>query len=295
MYILIVNLPIIGKSTTFFRTIRIQEVDIMPSKKGPLFSIGEVSRIMEVNPKSILYYERLGILSPSKTNKATKYRFYSVPQLGILSAIKICVQLGIPLRNFSKYNQNNTIDTSALLTDAAAVIQKKIQSLQTGLEFIEQMQDYITLSSRLQNAGGILELPFPEMRFAATEIPENLSPSELLQVLAQLKHSASRKPLSGLLFGKIAFWHDSRITKLYAVRQVNSDDEGNLILTLPAGTYSCLVTPDSRITKTPELFPLSGSPDLISFESILVPDPFQTNKINYILRCIAQQHEPPLT
>lgn len=65
-------------------------------------TIGEVSKIKQVSPKSLRYYEKLGILLPAYTNKETGYRYYTVEQLLIVELIHICIELGIPLKKFQK-------------------------------------------------------------------------------------------------------------------------------------------------------------------------------------------------
>lgn len=42
-----------------------------------MYKIGEFSQIVGLTTKTLRYYDKEGILSPSYRNKETRYRFYS--------------------------------------------------------------------------------------------------------------------------------------------------------------------------------------------------------------------------
>lgn len=46
-----------------------------------MLSIGEFSKICEVTPKTLRYYEEIGLLYPEETNTESGYRYYSIEQL----------------------------------------------------------------------------------------------------------------------------------------------------------------------------------------------------------------------
>lgn len=46
-----------------------------------MLSIGEFSRICEVTPKTLRYYEEIGLLYPEKISLENGYRYYSIKQL----------------------------------------------------------------------------------------------------------------------------------------------------------------------------------------------------------------------
>ena len=82
----------------FFMTLRNKE----------LLTIGDIAKATGVHPKSIRYYERIGILEPASIDPETGYRYYAPAQIHYLFAIKTCIHLGIPLRDFPKYYKSGT-------------------------------------------------------------------------------------------------------------------------------------------------------------------------------------------
>ena len=261
----------------------------MPSEKNSYFSIGEFSKIMKVSPKSVLYYEKLGILEPAFTDPESRFRYYSPTQLAILSSIRICIQLGVPLREFGKYRSGNLIRTSRLLEDAASCIQRSIRQLQCALDETRKLQHYVRQCEELQQAGDILPLDFEEHLFLTARISPDISDTALLRVLGQLQREADARGLkSRLTFGKIACFRQGQLTGVYAAHGVSGDAAGDNIITLPAGTYSALACSESRLCRAPELFPslFSEGDSHIAFECYLIPGCQSTVQSSYMLRCL---------
>ena len=65
------------------------------------FTISDFSRLTGVHVNSLLYYEKLGILRPTRVDRLTGYRHYSLSQLRIVEAIQLCVRAGISLEAFA--------------------------------------------------------------------------------------------------------------------------------------------------------------------------------------------------
>lgn len=62
-----------------------------------MLSIGEFSRICEVTPKTLRYYEEIGLLYPEKINQESGYRYYSIKQLEKMLLINRLKSYKIPL------------------------------------------------------------------------------------------------------------------------------------------------------------------------------------------------------
>ena len=57
------------------------------------FTIGQLSRLADVNIETIRYYEKIGII-PHPPRNSSGYRIYSTPHLGRLSFVRRCRELG---------------------------------------------------------------------------------------------------------------------------------------------------------------------------------------------------------
>ena len=105
--------------------------------KGYL-SIGKVSKLKNVNIKSLRYYDRIGVFQPAYINEKTNYRYYTEDQLYLLDAIQLCIELGIPLSRFEEYRDSEgSLNIPKLLFDGKDLAEKKIRSMR---DCIDQLQ-----------------------------------------------------------------------------------------------------------------------------------------------------------
>ena len=61
-------------------------------------SISDFAKLRNVHPKSLRYYERIGVLIPAYIAPDTGYRYYSLEQLVEMDMILMCLELDVPLR-----------------------------------------------------------------------------------------------------------------------------------------------------------------------------------------------------
>lgn len=109
-----------------------------------LLSIGELSRIRNVNVQSLRYYEKLGILIPSYINPESGYRYYSLEQIMILDTIILCIDLGIPLKELKKYvNEEGELEFEHLLNDGKKLANEKIKKIESSLDSINRTLQHI--------------------------------------------------------------------------------------------------------------------------------------------------------
>ena len=105
--------------------------------KQELIPIGVLSNITNVHIQSLRYYERIGILKPAYTDANTKYRYYTFSQIRIVEAIQYCVELGIPLKEFSKFvTETNDLDYAALISYGHKVAKEKIESIMLKIKHL---------------------------------------------------------------------------------------------------------------------------------------------------------------
>lgn len=106
--------------------------------KDKLLSIGEVSRMKGVSPKSLRYYEQLGILTPARVDKHSGYRYYAMSQMIVVDVIITCVELGIPLKSLTDYRKpNGLLDIASLLEKGRETAVDNIRKAQASLAQID--------------------------------------------------------------------------------------------------------------------------------------------------------------
>lgn len=105
--------------------------------KTKLLSIGTLSKLTGVHIKSLRYYDAIGVLPPTYVDPDTGYRYYSFPQIHVADAISLCLELDIPLKQFSEFidAEKQEIYFAKLLAKGTDLAQKKSIVFKTGLIF----------------------------------------------------------------------------------------------------------------------------------------------------------------
>ena len=95
------------------------------------FSIGEMSRLMNVPIKTLRYYDEIGLFKPVEVNRDTGYRYYSTEQFEQLDIIKYLRLLGVPLAEIAAhFTQLRVENFLQLLKRQEKTIDEKIRELQ---------------------------------------------------------------------------------------------------------------------------------------------------------------------
>ena len=66
-----------------------------------MFKIGDFSRLAQVSVRMLRHYDKLGLLTPSYTDKFTGYRYYTIDQLARLNRILALNGLGLTLQEIA--------------------------------------------------------------------------------------------------------------------------------------------------------------------------------------------------
>ena len=106
-------------------------------KKGNLLSIGALSKQTGVHIKSLRYYDSLGILRPAYVDPSSGYRYYSLQQIPVVDAIQLCIDLDIPLKQFTDYcmDGGSRIHYGKLIERGTILAKEKIQAIQERRKF----------------------------------------------------------------------------------------------------------------------------------------------------------------
>lgn len=110
------------------------------------FTIGEVSRLFNINRKTLRFYDEIDLFKPSYVNESNNYRYYSIDQFECLETIQYLKELGLTLSKI-KYHLNNLNLDSIIdsLEYQNQIIEEKILGLQNMKKNvnkkIKQIQD----------------------------------------------------------------------------------------------------------------------------------------------------------
>src|SRR6185436_11497907 len=72
-----------------------------------MLRIGYFSRISQVPVKTLRYYDEIGLLKPSQTDRFTDYRYYALDQLPRIHGIMALKELGMSLEQIAELMNDN--------------------------------------------------------------------------------------------------------------------------------------------------------------------------------------------
>lgn len=102
------------------------------AKKENLFKIGEITNLLDVTRKTLLYYEDIGLITPAYKNPKSGYRYYSADNITQIRSIRDLQNIGLSLQEISEYYYDiHNIDKHLeKLYALRATLDKNIQMMQ---------------------------------------------------------------------------------------------------------------------------------------------------------------------
>ncbi|SKC69130.1 MerR family transcriptional regulator [Maledivibacter halophilus] len=214
-------------------------------------SIGEVSKIKGVSVKSLRYYGELGILPPIYINKETGYRYYSMEQLVIVDLIVVCLDLGIPLKNFREYiTENQSIDVEKLLADGEHIVSEKVKKLKSSIDFLNTMSKHITRTSKVKDNTEEFAQHIPKRYFLTADWNGDLTDyREISTKYTELFRQCNKLNMpdtfnQGVFFEK---QNEKIISKVFLEIPCPSSDITNLHI-VEEGNFICRVLKDDELS-----------------------------------------------
>lgn len=94
-----------------------------------MFKIGEFSRLSRVSVRMLRYYDQMGLLAPTRTDRLTSYRYYSADQLPRLNRILALQDLGFSLEQI-----RGLLDADLPAAELRGMLKLKRAEIQQGIE-----------------------------------------------------------------------------------------------------------------------------------------------------------------
>lgn len=94
------------------------------------FTIGEMSKLFNINAPTLRYYDEIGLFKPSYTNKENGYRYYTIEQFEYLNTIIYLKYIGVSLKEIKNSIENADIrELVALFKKQQKITEQKIKEL----------------------------------------------------------------------------------------------------------------------------------------------------------------------
>lgn len=79
-------------------------------KEEKYYSIGQASKICDVSPRMLRYYEEVGLITPDKIMEESHYRYYTIATMRDVQAIRYLVTQGFSLEEIRQALINDDLD-----------------------------------------------------------------------------------------------------------------------------------------------------------------------------------------
>lgn len=261
-------------------------------EKQKFLSIGELSKLTGIHIKSLRYYDKIGVLKPAFVDPDTGYRYYTFSQLSIVEAIRTCIELDIPLKEFARYTEDGgqKVHYARLLQHGREVAEQKFRVIREGLRYISELQAEIQRNDRFFSGDAPAPVDLPKKRCLVeplTALPKN---DEMHMIFGNLFTKAEERGYkSGYDLGLLYIYRASGKVERYQFIDILSGVKNRVkdVMVIPAGTYLSRHVNSDQIEAAPELFPelFALGQDLTVVESELFTGEYNSAELLYELRC----------
>lgn len=109
-----------------------------------LFTIGQFAKLHEINKKTLMWYDEIGILKPTVI-KENGYRYYSFQQSSILETILMLRELNVSISEIQNFLKNRSaFSLEALLEDKAKELDDTISHLRSLRAIMNEKKQNMT-------------------------------------------------------------------------------------------------------------------------------------------------------
>ncbi len=221
--------------------------------KKEYLTISEFAGLRNVSIGSLRYYEKLKILMPARVDPKTKYRYYLPEQLRVLDTITLCTVLGIPLKNFKEYiDENDNLDEKRILENGKKAIQEQIFEMQKGMEITQFNLNNMEENQKYRNQKGIYPRRIKERFFMEAPFHGNWNDLTKKEKAAiDLFHNAQDQNMAPVFpAGILIHCETTPVSYSFFVQVLHPNEQDKRVIRIPEADFSCMqidITPQTDI------------------------------------------------
>lgn len=251
--------------------------------KKEFFSVGEAAKIVHMTSEALRHYDRIGLVTPSRKDEQTKYRYYTEQDIVRLNTVHALQQMDLPLLEIKQVLEYGDLEKIVDFLDKADKrADEKIAALQYGKSKIQLAKaDYQKKLSgeKVIKESFVKELPrriimlSDSLKTPTLDILWNYLNHFYNKIGPTLKENFSFEDLAGI-------YTEGELTRLLAVCTRYVEVDGLKIL--PAGKYLCAdCTEENRDTVMADLLKAArrqyGVSPIFTIQMIVVSGILQWN------------------
>lgn len=264
----------------------------MVKENDGYLTIGEMAKITGINAKCLRYYDQIGILCPIKTDSKTGYRYYSPSQIHQVTAVRFCIEAGIPLKSFFQYDLQDVNSIKTLLDDAAWLAEENLRQLQKRQLFIENAKRAVTRNEELLQTGDPIRYKTAAQKYLTHPILQDMDTDALNKAFCVIHVKAAELGWHmGCHYGKLYMFdlNTKEVVRMAFIDVLEGEGDTEESLSFPETQYTARRFFESRIEEAAQIFPelFSEAALLWVFESQLTHSAKCVSRL-YELRCTGQ-------
>lgn len=208
-----------------------------------LFTIGEVSKLFNVNIKTLRYYDEIDLFKPIFIDEANNYRYYSTEQFEQLNTIIYLKALGMSLKTINQHLKERGIDNIIeLFEKQKKITEEKIKELEFIKKKINNRISQINYARQYDKLDVIQEIEFKKRTIVLLK-QKIKSNNELELSIRALENKANKD--ASIFSGKVGLsisidkLKDRKLDEYDSIFSFEEGEEYNkkLIKVLPQGVY----------------------------------------------------------
>lgn len=204
------------------------------------FSIGEASRLVGVTAETLRHYDRIGLVSPSRRDPFTGYRYYTEQEIVWLNTVKALRYMDLSLSEIkSVLDLENLQEVVRFLKGAEEKADDKIQKLFHARERIRRARREYEKKTELPPSEEEVSVQvFPQRAILLSQTLEQPSLENLWNYLSHFYGQLPEERREQYSFADLAgVYRREGKSRLFALCSRFPDEEG--LELLPKGRYLC--------------------------------------------------------
>jgi len=210
--------------------------------------IGTVAEIYGISKQTLIYYDKIGLLSPSDTED-NNYRYYSYEQIDMLDVILSLKETGMHLKEIQSYLENRSLQQGLeLLKKQTVTIEKQIEHL-SNIQIklnkrISRLEDF----SELTTTNDVRKIHFSERTIIRIPVPNGEGHNDSMQEAVKILNQHSKTNQNLTLYSHLPFCctlsKENLLSQNYheiksIFKEIESFIDSPYLDLIPANTYIC--------------------------------------------------------
>lgn len=250
-------------------------------KKTNLLSIGEMSKYTGVSIRSLRYYEKINVLTPTFVDPDSGYRYYSIDQINLVWVIMFCIEIDIPLKEVLGFiGTDNKLNLRALIEQGEALAKSKVKTLNKGLKLFDEIRHQMNLSGKYVK-GQVYTREIKEKFFCVksyNKSQSNINQLDIIKIFAELP--LPEDYFDGLTEYGFMCEYSSNGVEPYVFVELTKNLMNHNVKAIPSGVYFCCLGDKGQIGRVYDIFKnqLSNNGSFLAIETEIVTEKYEPLK-----------------